>query len=759
MINKAFTLKVRFDSDWQVSQGAGAPGFIDSLIRRHPQDDLPYVPAKTLTGIWRDACEQIAAGLDSESGAAATWADVVRAIFGAIDESGKGSRRRRAPLAAHLSVREARLSESVRAELEQESGLRQGLTFIKPGVKLDARGVAEEDCLRLEEVAIGGCVLSADCVVSLPEDQAQTQAMLALLWAGARVVERLGANRRRGLGRCHFGVGDLIAAEDALKVLAGDPPAIVTERVTEPKRFTPRGSHAEDGGWKRLRVEIDLLSPVVIAQAVMGNVVTSQDYIPGTFLLSALNERMARAVGSAYFGCVARGELRVLNAYPLTHNQRGLPIPLSFHTPKEKSNGADVSNFLEGEPGDSIQRKPMREGYLAYDHQAKLLYHLKPSVEAFTHGTIEDETQRPTSEVGGVYTFEALPAGLRYVSEIVMTAAVADKLEGALLADGAGEYRLGKAKKDDFGRVRIAFKAEDDPMPRPPCAYLDVWLCSDLLLRDATLAPCADTEVLRVELEKELGVGLRASENSFARMRRSEGWRHAWNLPRPSYVGLAAGTVVRFQADGNVDGQKSLALEMRGLGERVAEGYGEVRFNAPVLEEDTLKSKRASLDRRDEEGSAHSLSKEDQAFIRRLRLRASRRDIERYAVELAGSASFRKDTLGLAPGKPTNSQLGALRSVVVAVKDDAARQRAREWLQHLGAVKNRVDNWNDRTRDELRDCLEKDPTRAFKLINDKAGGALLGGADLEDFPELRWDALRALWIAAIRSELRARERQ
>ena len=29
-------------------------------------DGLPFVPAKTLRGIWRDACERVAYGLDSD---------------------------------------------------------------------------------------------------------------------------------------------------------------------------------------------------------------------------------------------------------------------------------------------------------------------------------------------------------------------------------------------------------------------------------------------------------------------------------------------------------------------------------------------------------------------------------------------------------------------------------------------------------------------------------------------------------------------
>ena len=73
-------LRIRFTRDWHVGEGAGQPGHIDHIIRRDPLDDLPYLPAKTLTGIWRDACERIAAGLDK--GQRGPWTAWLEALFG-----------------------------------------------------------------------------------------------------------------------------------------------------------------------------------------------------------------------------------------------------------------------------------------------------------------------------------------------------------------------------------------------------------------------------------------------------------------------------------------------------------------------------------------------------------------------------------------------------------------------------------------------------------------------------------------------------
>jgi CRISPR-associated protein Csx10 len=55
----AFTVQVHMLSDWIVGTGEGRVGDVDATVRRDA-DGLPFVPAKTLTGIWRDACEQVA---------------------------------------------------------------------------------------------------------------------------------------------------------------------------------------------------------------------------------------------------------------------------------------------------------------------------------------------------------------------------------------------------------------------------------------------------------------------------------------------------------------------------------------------------------------------------------------------------------------------------------------------------------------------------------------------------------------------------
>jgi CRISPR-associated protein Csx10 len=99
-------------------------------------------------------------------------------------------------------------------------------------------------------------------------------------------------------------------------------------------------------------------------------------------------------------------------------------------------------------------------------------------------------------------------------------------------------------------------------------SLLIMWLCSDLLLRNAHLRPSTDVRDLQKELEKHLGVRL-SRRKALIRTTRTDGWHQGWGQPRPSYIGLAAGSCIVFECqECNLD--KLQALMQRGLGEHRA---------------------------------------------------------------------------------------------------------------------------------------------------------------------------------------------
>src|SRR5207244_1157067 len=83
--------------------------------------------------------------------------------------------------------------------------LRSSLTFVKPGVRIERRsGQAQDDHLRMEEVARSGSILEGNCQLDLEglSTEEQRETAIALVLASTRLIERLGGKRRRGTGKC-----------------------------------------------------------------------------------------------------------------------------------------------------------------------------------------------------------------------------------------------------------------------------------------------------------------------------------------------------------------------------------------------------------------------------------------------------------------------------------------------------------------------------------------------------------------------------
>jgi CRISPR-associated protein Csx10 len=775
------TLRLTFLSDWHVGEGAGAKGHVDAIVRRDPVDQLPFVPAKTLTGILRDGCERVVWGLDSgnEDG---PWHRLLLAIFGSDREAADPHTR-----PAQLSIGPARLDEGLRRALKNKPLLQESLVFLKPGVKLDTEGVAESQMLRFEEVALAGAELIAEATLDL--DGEWHDAALALLTAGALTVERLGAKRRRGTGRCQLalegpGIRKNKELADALSRLpAGEPPDV--PEVNELRLGKANRDAAQ--GWHVLELEMILESPVLIPAATLGNVVTTQDHIPGSLLIPALDHWLAGLLKGDRTLALASGAVQVRNAYPACQGQRLLPVPAAIFKLKE---GETFTNHLHGEPEETghPQRKQQRSGYtgragLPRQDRSEEDGPEKPEVRrvetaAITHATLDDRSQRPTEEVGGVFTYQAIRPGQRFLTEVWVSKALVAEYPHDWEKKAPKTIRIGRAKKDDYGRVRLACR-KGSPAPVGLIGdgdCLTVWLASPLLLRDDALNPTADPAVLANHLAAELKVtltqrhrgtppagaaerGKTADLAAFARPWRDEGWNNAWQMRRPTRFGLAPGSCFAFAVAGPLDVAALERLQARGLGERRGEGYGELIFNAPLLADSEVRSLARKKDT--DQGKAKAAAGAITDFTKALERRAALLAIRRRASEL--EQAFRIDlgwTGGSNPKPPPNTQLGALRALLEPLRDAAGLTRLSTWLTALRGNETRNEKWPNVTKTALETHIANGAVDAiWSALGLPAGPDALSADRRTTLKrELRCEAIRALWLAAISRQLNENNR-
>lgn len=782
----SFTARLVMESDWHVGTGAGRSGGVDRLVARDP-DGLPYVPAKTLTGIWRDACEVVARALD-DGDDDGPWSSWLEYLFGSQPSLAKGPVAE-PPRPAALSVGPAYLPEPLRHALDRErSGaleLREALTFVKPGVTIDeASGRAKEHFLRFEEMARVEAVLEATCSLALPDDDGVRESAFALLTAGACLVERLGAKRRRGAGRCRMELpADMnrASAADWLRDHKNPPP--VPDQPTP--RTGPSDAPEVDGdGWVEIRLSLTLQSPLCVTHQTIGNVVKSLDFLPGHHLLPLLS-KICEELNVDLSQAIARGDVLVLPATIDIGGHRGRPVPFALAVPKGSKGfetAGDIVNLLALEDDNPDPLKPIRTGYIGPSGDRQLPVYVQVPKAMRTHNTVDDADPRPSEHGGGVYSYEAIEPGVRLRTVIRMRRGLHD----ALSAGGtewwtalAGEYTLGRSKKDDYGRVLIEVDGAPGDVPIDGASdhsfgkgdEFVMWCLSDVLLRDEGLRPSNSAESLARAISSAVvassGTTLKlqpVAGRVYLRTRRLESWQARWGLPRPSLVAIAAGScaIVRV-VEGTVKTSNLNEIALHGLAERRAEGYGQVTFDDPLLLPDSgIESWLTSVTPATTPGpepTPELIGSGDglQTYAETIEREAWRNLIRRHVQERAYKPEFRAKELGWLPGdRPPASQLNALREVTHGLEEPSRDSPAARWLDHLEAVKNRREKWPGRALQEIRRLFTEPDTIWESLMDKDAWPTLTDGGDERLRRELWPEAVQALLDESVRQHVRAR---
>lgn len=799
LLPREFKVQLTMISDWHIGSGTGIPRNVDKLLIRD-HEDLPFVPAKTLTGIWRDACERLALGLDNgeKNG---KWLELVDKIFGnqpALTEKEETEKQKQTPNKAILQISPARLPQDLREMLKGGSRriLRDSLTFIKPGVKIDKdSGMSVTDMLRYEEMGRIGTILRAECEIDWSEFDEQARKLLsALLIGGAKIVERIGGKRRRGAGKCELSFVDTSA--DMKKVIEeldrnASNPSI--NRSKSSLNYETKAVEIKSDEWVIIPFRMELEMPVAIVSNTLGNVAESLDYVPGTYLLPYFTRKFNSLI---FRQAVASGDAQVLPASVEIADERGLPVPRSLSANKVDGSftkeGTVFNRFCDSTK-DRDQQKPYRSGYIGsfsktLDNGNGKLPAYKPVPKVLlTHNTVKDEIQRPHEDVGGVYSREAIAGGTLLRSELRLRKEVFEALKISDLSELNGTCRIGTSSKDDYGLVRIEILSKKDVSPRkhqvpPPTTkngkkLLTICLLSDVLLPNENLRQ-TDVNKLRTFLEDKLNVTLKDYKltpdeidnhliSSLIAVGRIESWHDGWNRPRPSFIPLLAGSCAVFEVENIKDEtefyEMLAKLELSGISERRGEGYGQICFNSPILTEPINHWKPADKLQGDEKESDKKLKRDDRNFeyARQIERAAWRKVIERKVLRIADNKQFREHVLDWTD-EPNATQASSLRSALQRL-DKPKGEKVVDWLDHLEATANRKEKWTDKARKFLREILTCEE-KIWGLLQEEVSTLSFppeitenSKADLEK--ELWAEAVKSLFDACVRAHKREIEKE
>ncbi|MEV4182522.1 RAMP superfamily CRISPR-associated protein [Streptosporangium canum] len=747
--NEGVAISLFMVSDWRVGTGTGIHGYADRLVQRDTGDvsrapAAPIVPAKTLVGVWRDSCELAAHALDS--GPAGVWHDWVGFLFG-------GRSAGNAPRPAALLVEgPLRLPGRLGEILRTRPRVAWAATFRKPGVAIDAStGTARHDMLRFEEMARAGVTLTGRARIDgfAELERPQRDMAVALLDAGARLLEGIGGKRRRGSGRCRMTVeGAGIAPDWTMPQEMAPPPSVSPYAVADRPAPAPR---TERRDWERVELVITVEQAVLAAATVLGNVVEGAGHIPGWCLMP----EVARRIGGAAHALVRTGDLLVTAATPQSdRGVRTLPVPRVFV--HEKGKTAVAGNRMGGatSPG-----KPFRDGHVVPEGEGQ--HEIVPS--RFTlrmHNSVQDDVQRPTREVGGVYAYRALAAGTVLRAEVrVRAGALGAGWEKRL----GGRWRVGRSSKDDYGQVEVrAVPVTARRRAGGEGSLLRVWLLSDLLVRDLRLRPSTEIADVGRALERALakagatGVSLtpvtdrRDGKVSVALgAHRTESWHRGWGLPRPTLYGLAAGSCLTFEVSGGPIGPDVLAeVWAAGVGDRRAEGFGQVELDHELLSR-PVRPRESSPPPEAASGIAgpELVAPEEEGYreARILERAAWRAEIHRACEQVRADREKRARVI---PAGISTTQLNALREITADLPRAGSRLL---WLTRTRAGRS---DWPAAVVESLTELLTgPDPVWALLGLPEEELVVTLDGAAVLR-AELRDEAVRILVNACLAAHSR-----
>ena len=256
--------------------------------------------------------------------------------------------------------------------------------------------------------------------------------------------------------------------------------------------------------------------------------------------------------------------------------------------------------------------------------------------------------------------------------------------------------------------------------------------------------------------------------SALLRTNRRDGWHQGWGLPRPSLIGFAAGSCIDLTVSG---GELTLdflqRLEEEGLGERRAEGFGEVSCNhwlvTEILSDLTVEKTDSSKGNPPTKDHASLLpfkhSSNNFAWV--LEEAAWRESIRRAALSLAADPNKRKEHFCWEKEKPTNSQLGALRGVLKELHVWNDRTQLSGWVTHLRDTENRKDKWPENALKKLDDLVAR--CECVWDILASCGGVhafpIMANGQTSLHQKLWGEAIRALFNAAMRQTQHDREKK
>jgi|SRR5690554_5151602 len=188
-MSKTILYQIEFFNYWHSGSGLSGSTYADNVVNKTNQN-LPYIPGKTLKGLMRDAAERIHA-LNPQM----VNENFIQEVFGKKSDTNEATKDNE----GKAFFANALLSENLTKRIiEDKNNLSDSLYSVLSATKIDEYGQAADGSLRQLEVTIPVTLYGS--IEHFPEGYEQ-EIQYCMDW-----IKEMGQNRNRGLGKCKFSI-------------------------------------------------------------------------------------------------------------------------------------------------------------------------------------------------------------------------------------------------------------------------------------------------------------------------------------------------------------------------------------------------------------------------------------------------------------------------------------------------------------------------------------------------------------------------
>ena len=556
-MNLEKNLEMNLLSDAIPGSGEGLAGIIDTDIS-YDEYGIPFIPSKRIKGILRESAKELSdAGLLTTS---------INKIFG---ESGTKE-------GCDFKISNGYINEYEKYKnfLKETSKDNDAKTIFNREAILDyftydraqttvdrVTGMAKENTLRFSRVVKKG--LTFNFILEFNSDHEEKLKNII------KVTRSFGISRTRGPGHIKMELKNLSQSKSYEKL---------------------NSTVSNDEELCTLPVEISNLSQLLLSIRV-GEDQVSEKYIPGSFILGALAYNYIRNKNKPYNpsedndfrDIFVSGEVTFSNGYPVVGDEIFYPVPLSIVKEKDTSNYYDFA--FEEEP---IQKKGDYEKFVTInsgENSSEVEFRSTLTEIEYHHRRPYDKSighakKFQTGQEGIFFQFQVISPGQNFKGNITGKYKYIKKLSETLNKDM--NFYIGKSKTAQYGKCSFKFgeikKIEDDKTWYKDNTLI-ITLASDMILIDENGFNRPDVEVFKKELADTLEIELSDTkisiEKKFLKYKKVGGFLGVWNLPKPQYVAIAAGSVLVLQNGSEKDISLN-NLTGKSFGTRIEEGFGKI---------------------------------------------------------------------------------------------------------------------------------------------------------------------------------------